>query len=272
MTRRTLGIPEALHLRPLIEGLEGSESPWMVHRDIPAQLSIGLSQRIPPFEAGCAFVTPIDYARHGGPYRIVPGISATSRARTHTIQLLVRQDVRSISRVAVDVRVTSEIALLKILLIEKFPDLSGGGAGPEFIATAGSVEEQMRKADAALVVNLDARLPSLPKMFALDLVEEWVDLTELPYPHGFWVGYEDALDESVVRALTDARSAGRSNLPGIAEEAGKASGTAPEEILAYLSAFTYDLDDEVQDAASEFFRYAYYHGILGDIPELKFAE
>ena len=271
MIRRTLGISESLHLRPLVYAAESPGSPWAVHWDMPAQLSILLSQRIPPFEAGCAFLSPIDYARHGGDYRIIPGISASSRTPSRTIQLLLHQNLRSMDRVAVDVRVTSEIVLLKILLVEKFRELSSRDKGPEFVSVAGSVQEQLAKADAVLVVNLRSEPPLPSEFFALDLVEEWVDLTDLPYPHGFWVGHEDALDASVVRGLADACSFGRSHVASIARAVGASTGSNPQEILDYLSGFVYDLDEEIQDAASEFIRYAYYHGILRDIPELKFA-
>jgi predicted solute-binding protein len=272
MTRRTLGISEALHLRPLIEGLDGEESPWTLYRDIPAQLSVLLGQRIPPLEAGCAFLSPIDFARHGGDYRIVPGICASSATSTRTVHLLVRQEVQAITRVAVDLRVTSEIVLLKILLLEKFPELSEPGKTLEFVAISGSLEEQVRKADAVLAVNLREALPERPSVFSLDLVEEWLDLTELPYVHGFWVAHEDVADESLITSLAEARSNGCKNLARIAGEvAAGASASSEEEILAYLSAFAYEFGEDKQDAVSEFFRYAFYHGILGDIPELKFA-
>ncbi len=272
MTRRILGIPDALHLRPLVEGLGGADSPITIHRDVPAQLSVQLSQRIPPLEAGCAFLTPLDYARHGGPYRIIPGIGASSRTATRTIRLLIRQQTRSIGRVAVDVRVSSEIVLLKILLTERFPDLSGAGTGPEFVAMTGTVIEQLERADAVLVVNLEPIVPRPSDTFALDLVEEWVDMTDLPYPHGFWVGHEDSIDQKLAEVLSEARTRGVAERNRLAAESAKLTGTSEGEALSYLSAFSYDLTEETQDAVSEFFRYAYYHGVLGDIPDLKFAE
>jgi len=271
MIRPGVGISEALYLRPLVYGLDAPDSPCILHRDIPAQLSVATSQRIPPLEAGCAFLSPIDYARHAGDYRIVPGICAASATATRTIQLAVRQDVRAVSRVAVDVRVTSEIVLLKIILLEKYSDLSRRGKGPELVATGGRLEEKLEKADAALIVHLGPELPPTPDVFALDLVEEWVDLTDLPYPHGFWVGHEDAMTESLVAALGDARAAGLSKLGELATAAGHATGNAADLILSYLSDFAFDLGDSVKDGASEFLRYAYYHGVLKDIPDLKFA-
>jgi len=272
MIRPGLGISEALYLRPLVEGLDAPDSPFVLHKDIPAQLSLGLSQRIPPLEAGCAFLSPVDYARHAGDYRIVPGPCAASATATRTVQLAIRQNVQAVSRVAVDVRVTSEIVLLKIILLEKYSDLARSGKGPELVAVSGRLEEKLEKADAALIVHLGPELPQSPDIFTLDLVEEWVDLTDLPYPHGFWVGHEDSVDKSLVAALGEACSSGASKLEALANEVGQATGASPEQVLSYLSSFSYDFDDSVQDGASEFLRYAYYHGVLKDIPDLSFAQ
>lgn len=271
MIRPGVGVSEALYLKPLVYGLDAPESPCVLHKNIPAQLSVAMSQRISPLEAGCAFLSPIDYARHAGDYRIAPGICAASSTATRTIQLAVRRDVHAVSRVAVDLRVTSEIVLLKIILLEKYSDLSRTGKSPEFVAMGGRLEEKLDKTDAALIVQLGPELPQTTDAFALDLVEEWVDLTDLPYPHGFWVGHEDAMTESLVAALGDARSAGQSNLGALADATSRTSGSSPDQILSYLSDFTYDLDDAILDGTSEFLRYAYYHGALKDIPDLKFA-
>jgi predicted solute-binding protein len=40
----------------------------------------------------------------------------------------------------------------------------------------------------------------------------------------------------------------------------------------YLSGFSYGLAEEEQQGFAEFVRYAYYHGILPDVPDLNFFE
>ncbi len=268
MSRTALAVSEALYLKPLLQGLSGSTSPFDLHTDIPAQNALKLSKR--DENTRCAFLSPIDYARHGGEYCIVPGIGVSSRNRTGTIQLFMNSDITSVRRVAVDIRVTSEIILAKIILTEKFKNLAAQEGTIQFLAMLPDVEAMLNKADAALVVNL---APSIgPDRFALDLVEEWNDLTNLPYVHGFWVSHNESLPYADLHALAQAKRKGLTLLDAIAEDSALELKLSRDVCKAYLSAFSYELNDAEQEGISEFLRYAYYHGVIGDIPELNFFE
>lgn len=268
MSRTALAVSEALYLKPLLQGLSGSSSPFDLHTDIPAQNALKLSKR--DENTRCAFLSPIDYARHGGEYCIVPGIGVSSRNRTGTIQLFINSEITSVRRVAVDIRVTSEIILAKIILTEKFRNLAAQEGTIQFLAMLPDVEAMLNKADAALVVNLAPSIGS--DRFALDLVEEWNDLTNLPYVHGFWVSHNESLPYSDLHALVQAKRKGLTLLDAIAEDSALELKLSRDVCKAYLSAFSYDLNDAEQEGISEFFRYAYYHGVIGDIPELNFFE
>lgn len=268
MSRTALAVSEALYLKPLLQGLSGSTSPFDLHTDIPAQNALKLSKR--DENTRCAFLSPIDYARHGGEYCIVPGIGVSSRNRTGTIQLFMNSDITNVRRVAVDIRVTSEIILAKIILTEKFRNPAAQEGTIQFLAMLPDVEAMLNKADAALVVNI---APSIgPDRFALDLVEEWNDLTNLPYVHGFWVSHGESLPYADLHALVQAKRKGLTLLDSIAEDSALELNLSRDICKAYLSAFSYDLNDDKQEGISEFFRYAYYHGVIGDIPELNFFE
>ncbi|MEK7749109.1 MAG: MqnA/MqnD/SBP family protein [Bacteroidota bacterium] len=268
MSRTALAVSEALYLKPLLQGLSGSTSPFDLHTDIPAQNALKLSKR--DENTRCAFLSPIDYARHGGEYCIVPGIGVSSRNRTGTIQLFMNSDITSVRRVAVDIRVTSEIILAKIILTEKFRNLAAQEGTIQFLAMMPDVEAMLNKADAALVVNLAPSIGS--DRFALDLVEEWNDLTNLPYVHGFWVSHNESLPYADLHALAQAKRKGLTLLDAIVEDSALELKLSRDVCKAYLSAFSYDLNDAEQEGISEFFRYAYYHGVIGDIPELNFLE
>jgi len=268
MSRTALAVSEALYLKPLLQGLSGSSSPFDLHTDIPAQNALKLSKR--DENTRCAFLSPIDYARHGGEYCIVPGIGVSSRNRTGTIQLFMNSEITSVRRVAVDIRVTSEIILAKIILTEKFRNLAAQEGTIQFLAMLPDVEAMLNKADAALVVNLAPSIGS--DRFALDLVEEWNDLTNLPYVHGFWVSHDESLPRSDLHALVQAKRKGLTLLDAIAEDSALELKLSRDVCKAYLSAFSYELNDAEQEGISEFLRYAYYHGVIGDIPELNFFE
>jgi predicted solute-binding protein len=264
-----LAVSEASYLKPLLYGLESSDSPFDLSFDLPAVNSIRLNERTE--NTRCAFLSPIDFARYGGLYRIVPHVCVASSSPTNTISLIVKPGVRNIQRVAVDVRVTSEIVLAKIILAERFLNAPGNRSNLEFIPMIPNLELMLQKADAALVVNTSPTKPS-PASFTLDLVEEWSDMTGLPYVHGFWVAREDDLDGSEIVSLISARDRGLEALDSIAEEIAMRQQLSPEECSEYLASFAFGFGQEVSDSLAEFIQYAYLHTVISDAPEAQYFD
>lgn len=265
-----LGVPDAAYVQPL---LYGAVPTFQVLTDIPANLARVFRERIPPFhEAGCAFLSPIDYARHGGDYRVLPGVCAASSTRSGTIELFVKGDVRSIRSVAVDVRYTSEIVLSKIILAEKFSGLPGERHEVQFIPMMAELDAMLGKADAALVVHPHPRSNSVSAFFSLDLVEEWNDLTDLPYVHGIWVGREENERETFLPQVGLIATNGVQHISEIAAQLAQSRKVSPEDANEYLSAFSYTLGIAEEESLTEFIRYAYYHGVLPDAPDLNYFD
>jgi hypothetical protein len=76
--------------------------------------------------------------------------------------------------------------------------------------------------------------------------------------HGFWCAREGALSEAQWNLLAAL------GLPPEATEALETDAPSPVNI------FSYDFAENVQEGIREFLRYAYYHGILPDVPDLRF--
>ncbi|RPI04196.1 MAG: hypothetical protein EHM64_10760 [Ignavibacteriae bacterium] len=262
-----LAASDALFLKPLLFGLDRTDSPFELVTDFPAVNALKLNERSGGLRN--AFLSPIDYARHGGDYRIVPNVCAASSDPTGTIQLVLKSGLRNIDTVAVDVRFTSEIILAKIILSEKYR------SEPEhnklqFVPMMSDVDAMLAKADAALLVQDFPGAVTRPETFTLDLVEEWADLTGLPYVHGFWVGREEDLSGPEANALISAKNSGVLLKPQIAQAAAQQQNRSMEELTRYLSAFSYDLGEKEEESLAEFLHYAYYHGIIGDVPEILY--
>jgi len=268
--KNVIGVSEASYLRPLWYGLRNSEGDLDLRVDIPAQLPISLQKRTGNLR--CAFLSPIDYARHGGGYCIVPGVAVSSVDRSNTIQLFINPDVRDIEKIAVDIRVTSEIILAKIILAEKFPNREASSKTPQFLPMLPNRSEMLRKADAALIVNLQPVETVEEKAFALDLVEEWNDMTGLPYVHGCWVGHDEEDLEGVVRELLRSKNQGITHLDQIADSLATERNLSRQFASQYLSTFSYEFGDLEHESMTEFMKYAYFHGILPDVPDLNFYE
>ncbi len=268
----TLGIPEALSLKPLLYGLENLEGGVNIIRDIPAKIALDFRHRTSPLDEGCAFLSPIDYARHGGEYRIVPDVSVSSSTSLGTVQLFVKSTVSNIETVAVDIRVTSEIILARIILQEKYRNIAASTGKMQFIPMLPNLDAMLTKADAALIANFTPSKSPNDRFFTLDLVEEWHDLTELPYVHGFWVGTQSHVSDGEVRALIRAKHDGVAHLDEIVREVAAEYDLPVEQTRQYFSSFAYGLGAEQRDSLSEFIHYAYYFGILPDAPEIRFFD
>ena len=269
-SRVRLGVTEATYLRPLLAGLDSVSSPFELSSDLPAVNSVRLSERTNDLR--CAFLSPIDYARYGGSYRIVPDVCVSSTRATRTVTLTVKNGVRNIRRIAVDVRVTSEIILAKIILLERFRNLPEDRSDIEFVPMMPSLETMLQKADAALIVNLSPTKNLPPQHYTLDLVEEWSDMTGFPYVHGFWVAREEDIGGNQVKALMDAKNRGVAQIGSISQAYASQAEISQQEVKEYFDSFSYDFGQSEIDSVAEFFTFSYYHGVLADVPEPTFFD
>ena len=245
-SRTLLGIPADISCRPFRDALRSAGGFELV-LDGPASLA----QRLEHGKLNGALLSPIDYARNASDYLIVPGSAVSSQSGNESLVIHFRRGVKTVRTLAVQPMSASDIILAKILLAERF-DIE-----PRIMPVEGTLESMLEKADAALLAG-DAALGSVTdRPEALDLVEEWIGATDLPYVHGFWCARGHMLTKpewTLLGGLAD-------RLDG---PAGEAEGRQPGET------FSYDFPENVQEGIREFLRYAYYHGILPDVPDLRF--
>ena len=264
-----LAVSDALYLKPLIFGLDRPDSPFEPVTDIPAKNALKLSERSEEIRG--AFLSPIDYARHGAEYCIVPDICIASSSPSGTIQLVLKSHLHDIERVAIDVRFTSEIILAKIILSEKFrnqpthPQL-------QFLPMNPDVDAMLAKADAALIVQDHPQVIERAGSFTLDLVEEWIDLTGLPYIHGFWVGREGELSELEAQALLAAKKDGTRLKSQIAQTVAHQQNSSLTALTQYIESFSYDFGETEKEGLEEFMQYAFFHGVIPDVPDIVFFD
>ncbi len=138
---------------------------------------------------------------------------------------------------------------------------------------AGGPETMLARADAALLVG-DAALRAAPVAEStVDLVEEWNELTGLPYVHAVWCGRETDLQGADRDALRRVRDSGIQTVHEIAARAVTEPGFPPrsvQDLRDYLDAFSYELTDDVAEGFREFLQYAYFHGVIPDVPDMNF--
>ncbi len=216
----------------------------------PAELAIKLRRK----ELDGAFLSPIDYAKDYSMYRLLTQIAAVSRKESGAVLLIFKENARTIKKIGVDPAYESEIVLASIILTEKFEVRS------QIVPTRAGIECLNQNTDACLVCG-DAAMKLREHRNKLDLIDEWQDITDLPFVHGFWVTREGALGKEEIDFII------RSGKEGVSRSGQSVEAYGSGE----LSLFSYSFGGTEIQAVSEFFRVAYYHGIIKDIPDVRFV-
>jgi chorismate dehydratase len=259
--RKRLGISQDVCYSPFLNTL-ANEPTFECIVDLVANNAIRMREH----ELDGAFLTPIDYARESSDYSIIPYVAVSSRVATDTIVLCFKEGLHTVNTLAVHPTSTSEIVLASILLGERFD------VRPKILPVIGNFDEAMRRADATLLVGDEAVKEATQHRNKLDLVEEWNDMTDLPYVHGFWCVREEVVSRGDVAAIQRACKRGSESIDEIVDAAiaGGSPHLPPDLLRQYLKSFSFTLNEEEQEAVAEFLRYAYYRGVVPDVADLHF--
>ena len=247
---KRLGIVSHLFAQPVFAGLKGGRNSGGQSFDLVEGEFAQLAEQLRQGKLDGAFLSPIEYAKEYLHYKIVPTVCALSEGESGAARLVFNEHLHDLKTIAIDARFPSEIVLLHLIMMEKY-DIK-----PQYLSMAGSLDEALSKADAALVVDRGA-LDAKERPNIIDLVDEWFDLTGMPFVHGFWIVREQGLSDVELNALV-------AGLPAI-----EALPDLDVEQKEYLANFRCTLDEEAVASIDEFFRMAYYHGMLKDIPDLR---
>jgi predicted solute-binding protein len=248
---KRLGLVPHLYARPIVRGIRdrGTASGggmFAFVEDQYARLALQLRQG----QLDGAFLSPVEFAQNYSQWRLVPGSCVVSRGESASVLLIFNEKVRRLKTVAVNPAFPSEIVLAGIVLKEKYD------VAPQFLPQAATAAEGLAKADAVLAVDREA-LAAGGYSSRIDLVDEWFDLTERSFVHGIWAARQGALSPPEIKALAGS---------GLSDEAMPELSGAERE---YLRRFRYVFDDDASSSLNEFFRMAYYHGMLNDLPDVQ---
>ena len=255
-----VGAWNSFALLPLLEGL-GKGDGIALEMNVPAHTAFRLRDRLTTI----AFLSPIDFAKDSSGLRIVPDIGLWSNGGSGSVTVHFQTGLQDIETLAVDPAYAAEAILAKIMFAEEFD------ASPQIVPVSGSIEQMLANADAALLVGDAALRESAFHPNALDLTESWVQMTDLPFVHGLWCARPEDLSPEIVELLKSGRHTDEPTLATIAARAAhekRFAGLSSELLKEYLEGFFYTLPDDALEGMREFLRFAYYHGVLPDIPEI----
>jgi chorismate dehydratase len=213
----------------------------------------------------------IEFARHADRYRIMPDLVIGSRGAVRSILFLSRRDPRSLdgAEVAIPSASATSVVLLRILLRLRY------GVEPSFRWFDQAHEDPFASGSSAALFIGDVALrpdlhPDLP--VRLDLGEEWMEHTGLPFAFAVWQAGEHA-DPGALRELhrllLESRSYGLENLRTLADRHRERFGFPARMLAEYWGALRYQLDAEMLRGLEEFYRQAVEIGELEAVPVMR---
>ena len=215
-----LGAVSYLNTRPLVHGLEAQSDRFHLRFDVPARCA----QLLHANEIDLGLIPSIEYPGHD--YRIVPGVSIASDGPVASVAIFSKVPTEDIRSVALDTSSRTSIALLRVLCARWFE------IEPRLVSMPPDLRRMVGECDAALLIGdnalfMDDEASGLEKV---DLGEEWIGMTGLPFVYAFWAGRPGIVGPADATALQRARDAGlaatatigRQSFPDSPEKAARA--------------------------------------------------
>ena len=275
-----LGCPSFLNTLPLIEGLGKLEGVRLT-LTAPARLIDLLAERA----IDLGLISTIDAMRSAEPLALVPVGMIGCKGATMTVRLFSRVPIDRISRVRADVDSHTSVALLLIVLMERYgitAELSAFDVDAHR-AARGALEEQGGEADwpeAVLLIGDKVIADSPPAMIyphQLDLGSAWLELTGLPFVYAIWMCRVSDLSSREIRraaaVLDRQRRHNATRLDWIVAHRASVRGWPVEMAQEYLRRrLRYEVTDEDRAGLELFLRKGVEHGIVAGSSEPLWAD
>lgn len=193
-----LGAVSYLNTRPLVYGLEQQPERFTLRFDVPARCAELLHAN----DVDLGLIPSIAYPGHD--YRIVPGVSIASDGPVASVAMFTRVPIGQIRSIALDTSSRTSVALLRVLCARWFE------IEPRLVSMPPDLGRMAGEYDAALVIGDNALFADHEAigLEKVDLGEEWIGMTGLPFVYAFWAGRPGAVRARDVAALQAARDRG----------------------------------------------------------------
>lgn len=283
MRRPYVGQIEFLNCFPLYYALVKNNVLWDIDliKGTPAELNRRLLQgydkeRVQKPLDICS-ISSIVYAQNWRDLVLMPNLSISSDGEVMSVCLVSKKSIDQLDGGLVALTNTSATShiLLKIILADKY------NVRPNYVECAPSLDEMLKKADAALLIGDPALAVNYQKpsdIYIYDLGKEWKELSGGKMVYGLWVIRRDfalrkkELAREVSREFTKAMRESLTNIEEVAREAAKWEDYPPAFLKDYFLTLKYIFDEQYQQGLLEYYHRAKAHNFLSEAPPLDFLE
>jgi len=228
-----IGAVSYLNTKPLVYRLAELAPQHELVFDLPSRLADDLAAG----RLDVALIPSVEFFQHSD-YTIISDACIACRGPVRSVKLFSRVPLESIRTLALDEGSRTSVALVQILLRERF------GLAPQLIPFAIDARPETIAADALLMIGDRAiRPPHGPFVAEWDLGDVWCRWSELPFVFAMWVAGKSSgfsvqgsgaqLDE-LAMLLNQARDMGVASVEEIAAAEHATVGLSYNECLAYL--------------------------------------
>ena len=219
-----IGAVSYLNTKPLVYRLEELAPDAEIVYDFPSRLAVELAAG----ELDVALIPSIEFFQDPR-YTIVSDACIGCRGPVLSVKFFSRVAIEKIRRVSLDEGSRTSIALVRVLLQQRY------GIEPELESLPIGATAQDSDADAVLLIGDRAiHQPVADFVEVWDLGDEWCRWSELPFVFAMWVAHVGKDLRGTELALDAARDAGIRCLDKIAEREAVEVGLSPAQCLTYL--------------------------------------
>ena len=255
-----LGAVSYLNTRPLVYGLE-RETRFTIRFDVPAKCA----ELLHAGDVDLGLIPSIEYPGHD--YRIVPDVSIASDGPVASVAIFSKVPTENIRSIALDTSSRTSVALLRVLCARWFV------IEPRLVSMPPDLSRMLGECDAALVIGDNALFTEHDALGLekVDLGEEWIGLTGLPFVYAFWAGRPGLIGAADVAALQDARNRGVTATATIGQQVFPDSTSKAARADVYLREnVKYALGDREISGLRRFYELAAELGVLPAAEQPRF--
>jgi predicted solute-binding protein len=210
-------------------------------------------------ECDLALVSPLTYAAQEADFSVIPNAAVSAVSATGDLLLVFKPGLHHVETVGVRASDSIDAILAQIILREKY-DMR-----PRAIPYKGAAEQALHDFDAMVIRRHDDDGFLERHGETIDLIDEWFDMTQLPFVRLIFAGWTHRITEEVCTRLAEvcARvdAGALDTLRGMME-----AGNGSDALHTVPGHYRYMLDEEAMDGLNRFSQLAFFHGLHRDIP------
>ena len=213
-------------------------------------------------EVDMALAAPLLYSRREADLVLLQGACVAAVGATGELQLQFREGLRQFRTVGFYGTPGMETMLAEIVLREKYR------MRPRLVAVQQPPAEALAAVDA-LLFPIGCDHQPIEEFPMLDVVDEWFDMTQLPFVREVAVAWESRMDSDINDVFVQAGM--ETDLAVLAQLDEQMHGRGTESNTESLPAhYRYRFTEDAQEGLKQFFQHAYFHGLHRDIPNFTF--